>query len=59
MTNSNYLGKDGGGNNNHSQLHIDGKMFAVTPKCTPTLYINHNENKSAYIMELLNFCLKK
>lgn len=41
-----------------SQLHTDGKMLAVTPKYNPTLYINHNENKSAYVMELWDFLLK-
>lgn len=28
------------------------KMLAVTPKYNPTYAINHNANKSAYIMEL-------
>lgn len=42
----------------NNQLYTDGKMLAVTPKYNPTIYINHNENKSAYIMELWDFVLK-
>lgn len=51
MTNLNYLGQVRKGIH-HSQLHTDGKMLAVTPKYNPTLYINREENKSAYITEL-------
>lgn len=39
-------------------MHTDGKMLVITPKHNPTLYINHNENKSAYVMELWDFLLK-
>lgn len=34
-------------------------MLAVTPKCNPTLYINHHENKSARITELRDFVKKR
>lgn len=39
-------------------MHTDGKLLAVTPQYNPTLYINHNENKSAHITELWNCVLK-
>lgn len=43
---------EGEGIKNQSQMHTDGKNACSHPQYNPIYYINHNANKSAYIMEL-------
>lgn len=49
---------EGEGIKNQSQMHTDGKNACSHPQYNPIYYINHNANKSAYIMELWNFVSK-
>lgn len=53
-------GGEGGEGSSATRASCTGwKMLAVTPKCNPTLYINHHENKSARITELRDFVKKR